>query len=60
MAVLSSKLLMQAVWFLEIVVTQEVSMHNVCVCPPPRMLITSGVIWHDRDPVLLAEQVLHH
>ena len=22
----------------------------VCVCPPPRLLITNGVMWHDIDP----------
>ena len=22
----------------------------VCVCPPLRLLITSGVMWHDMDP----------
>ena len=22
----------------------------VCVCPPPRLLITSGVMWHDMNP----------
>ena len=21
-----------------------------CVCPPPRLLITSGVMWRDMDP----------
>ena len=20
------------------------------VCPPPRLLITSGIMWHDMDP----------
>ena len=23
----------------------------VCVCPPPRLLITSGVMWRDMDPI---------
>ena len=23
----------------------------VCVCPPPRLLITSGVMWCDIDPI---------
>ena len=23
---------------------------RVCVCPPPRVLITSGVMWCDMDP----------
>ena len=22
----------------------------VCVCPPSRLLITSGMMWHDMDP----------
>ena len=30
----------------------------VCVCPPPRPLITSGVIWCDIDRVRLVKQVL--
>ena len=25
----------------------------VFVCPPPRLLITSGVMWHDMDLILL-------
>ena len=31
----------------------------VCVCPPPRLLITSGVMWRDVDPMRLVKQVLH-
>ena len=31
----------------------------LCVCPPPRVLITSGVMWHDMDPIRLIKQVLH-
>ena len=23
---------------------------HVCVCLPPKLLITSGVIWHDMNP----------
>ena len=23
----------------------------LCVCPPPRLLITSGVMWWDIDPI---------
>ena len=23
----------------------------MCVCPPPRLLITSGVMWCDMDPI---------
>ena len=29
----------------------------VCVCPPPRMLITSGMIWCDIGCVRLVKQV---
>ena len=30
----------------------------VCVCRPPRLLITSGVMWRDMDPMRLVKQVL--
>ena len=30
----------------------------LCVCPPPRLLITSGVIWRDIDSIRLVKQVL--
>ena len=30
----------------------------VCVCPPLRLLITSGVMWRDMDPIQLVKQVL--
>ena len=30
----------------------------VCVCPPPRLLITSGVMWCDIDSRRLVKQVL--
>ena len=30
----------------------------VCACPPPRLLLTSGVMWHDMDPIRLVKQVL--
>ena len=30
----------------------------VCVCPPSRLLITSGMIWLDMDPIRLVKQVL--
>jgi len=30
----------------------------VCVCPPPRLLITSDVIWCDIEPLCLVKQVL--
>ena len=29
-----------------------------CVCLPPRLLITSGMMWHDVDPTQLIKQVL--
>ena len=47
-------------WFLEIVPVRT----SVCVClcacecPPPRLLITSGVMWRDMDPIQLVKQVL--
>ena len=30
----------------------------VCVCPPPRLLITSGMMWCDMDLIRLVKQVL--
>ena len=30
----------------------------VCVCPRPRLLITSGVIWRDMNLIRLVKQVL--
>ena len=30
----------------------------VSVCPPPMLVITSGVMWHDMDPIWLVKQVL--
>ena len=27
----------------------------VCVCPPPRLLITSGMMWYDIDPIWLVK-----
>ena len=47
-------------WFLDIDLVREVCVCvcvSVClcvcvsVCPPPRLVITSGVIWHDMDPI---------
>jgi len=43
-------------WFLEIAFVRDMSMCVcvcvcVCVCPPPRLLITSGVIWCDMEPL---------
>ena len=49
-------------WFLNIDPVQIVSM-CVCVClcvcvSAPRLLITSGVMWCDMDPIRLVKQVL--
>ena len=46
-------------WFLKIYPMRIVSM-CVCLrgCPPPRLLITSGVMWHDMDSIQLVKQVL--
>ena len=30
----------------------------VCLCLPPRLLITSGMMWRDMDPIRLVKQVL--
>ena len=30
---------------------------SACVCPLPRLLITSGVMWRDMNPIRLVEQV---
>ena len=42
-------------WFLEIDPVRErlyVCLRVcVCVCPPLRLLITSGVMWRDMDPI---------
>ena len=46
-------------WFLKIDPVQIVGMDVcVCVCPRPRLLITSGVIWHDVNLIRLVKQVL--
>ena len=48
-------------WFLKIDPVRIIGMH-VCVCvfvcPRPRLLITSGVMWHDMDLIRLVKQVL--
>ena len=31
------------------------SYFSMCVCPPPRLLITSGVMWCHIDPIQLVE-----
>ena len=49
-------------WFLEIALARASVCLRVCVClsvcPPPRALITSGVIWCNIDCVRLVKQVL--
>ena len=52
----------ECVWFLEIALVRMAVCVcvSVClsVCPPPRPLITSGVIWCDIDHVQLVKQIL--
>ena len=43
-------------WFLKIVYVQKSV--SVCLCPPRRLLITSGVIWHAIKPRWLVKQFL--
>ena len=43
-------------WFLKIVSVR--SSVCVCVCPPPRLLMTSGVMWYDMNLIQLVKQVL--
>ena len=46
-------------WFLKINPVWIVGKHAcMCVCPRPRLLITSGMMWHDMKPISLVEQVL--
>ena len=50
-------------WFLKIDPVRIVSMCMcvcvcVCVCPLPRLLITSGMMWSNIDPIQLVKQVL--
>ena len=47
-------------WFLKIdpVRTSVCVCVYVCVCPPPRLLITSDVMWCDIDSRRLVKQVL--
>ena len=41
-------------WFLKIVpVRMSVCVFCVCLCPSLRLYITSGVMWHDMDPIRL-------
>jgi len=45
------KHLIQAVPFVYALqcLTGKVDNNKVCVCPPPRLLITNGVIWCDME-----------
>ena len=46
-------------WFLKIDPMRIVGMRVcVCVCPRPRLLMTSGVMWHDMELIQLVMQVL--
>ena len=49
-------------WFLKIDLVRIVGMRGacvrVCVCPRPKLLITSGVMWRDMDLIQLVKQVL--
>ena len=43
-------------WFLKIDLVRIVSMHvRVCVCPRPRLLITSGMMWRDMNLIQLVK-----
>ena len=44
-------------WFLRIASVRELQYVCLCVCmcPPPRLSITSGVMWCDIDPIRLVE-----
>ena len=51
------------IWFLKIDPVQIVGMHvrlcaRVFVCPRLRLLITSGMMWHDMNLIRLVKQVL--
>ena len=42
-------------WFLRIASVRELLYVCLCGCPPPRLSITSGVMWCDIDPIRLVE-----
>ena len=44
-------------WFLKIDLVRIVGMCAcMCVCPRPRLLITSGMMWHDMKPIWLVNK----
>ena len=45
-------------WFLRVASVRKSMLMCVCVCLPPRLLITSGVMWCDIDPIRLVKEVL--
>ena len=49
----------QHAWFLKIDPVWIVGMHvRLCVCLSLRLLVTSGVMWHDMNLIRLVKQVL--
>ena len=44
--------------FLKLILCRLLVCVFVCVCPRPRLLITSGVMWRDMKPIRLVKQVL--
>ena len=43
--------------FLRLILCESFVCMFVCVCVHPRLLITSGVMWHDMDHIQLVKQV---
>ena len=41
----------------QIASAQDIGMH-MCVYPPPRPLITSGIMWRDMNPIQMVTQIL--
>ena len=35
-------------WFLKIYFVHKI---GICVCPSPRLITTSGLMWHDMNPI---------
>ena len=44
--------------FLKLILCRSSVCVFVCVCPRLRLLITSGVMWHDMDLIRLVKQVV--